>query len=76
MPEERCRDCRYFQEIATGPVIGNCRRYPPTIIQDDDGETAMFPSSVYPVMVGEGWCGEFVQRKPVTLKDLAEGRSG
>ena len=44
-------------EAAGGPM-GQCRRYPPSIFVPTP------PSIVWPSMLGDDWCGEYVWSNP------------
>ena len=79
MAEDRCDGCKFFKgEGILGHVgrnLGLCCRYPPQVLYAPEMES-IFPDTEWPLMhISEG-CGEFVQRKPVTLKELGEGRGG
>ena len=54
MTEEKCQNCRYW----TGKPhhsIGNCRRYPPTVVYCGDGDT----DTQLPITKNDESCGEF-----------------
>lgn len=54
--EPSCPQCRHFRRIPdTEEGFGTCRRYPPQVIADDDGD----PASVFPLVNANACCGEF-----------------
>jgi hypothetical protein len=57
--QQRCDECR-FMVPENGTETGECRRYPPQII--DDADDAGRYTSVFPVVLLDEWCGEY-QRK-------------
>lgn len=59
IPEDcmpKCGTCTFFQG-EPGDIAGYCRRYPPVVVPDDDGN-----ASAYPVIEIADWCGEFKRR--------------
>jgi len=72
MPAETCGACKYFERCTEDGETGYCRRYPPQITGADISTHGIVASAFFPVMAIVDWCGEFAQRKPVTLKDLAD----
>lgn len=52
-----CSVCIYFRkhDKKTDTVIGICRRYPPQIVIDNDGD----PMSLWPLVDDQNFCGEF-----------------
>lgn len=54
--EERCAHCRYFS-VEAGEEMGECHRYPPAIMADDEGTYSSFPD-----IACFAWCGEFKRR--------------
>jgi len=57
-----CKDCTYYSVSVKGGMFksekGDCRRYPPTIVQTEDS-TAYELKSIFPVVLPDEWCGEF-----------------
>ncbi len=58
-----CLSCKHFNsESSEGrpmrPDYGECRRYPPKIGTDGDGDNFYY----WPVLPPDEWCGEFAQR--------------
>jgi hypothetical protein len=53
--QEACRNCRFFN----GTFKGECRRYPPAIVDWD----MVSPVSAFNVVTGEMWCGEWKARE-------------
>lgn len=55
-----CAQCAFYEAVGEKRVSGVCHRYPPktVVFPDDNGETDI-KGSVWPVMPGEQWCGEF-----------------
>lgn len=53
-----CTDCRFAEPVLdedNGNPFLQCRRYPPSMEETNDGElTVQFPS-----VLGADWCGEF-----------------
>lgn len=59
-----CLRCVYWQRIAEhtdAVVFGECRRYPPDVIDDPvDGHAGVYPAwRVWPTTTSYDWCGEF-----------------
>lgn len=60
MPEDSgCANCRHWSVLrgvrdAERPLVGECRRYPPTTETSDEEYW-----SHWPVVTSEAWCGEF-----------------
>jgi hypothetical protein len=52
--EDCCEKCRFFKE-----ETGQCRRFPPTIVQRDYGESGGFFEFNFPFVGKEQLCGEF-----------------
>lgn len=58
-----CLSCKHFNTTANEgrnmrPDFGECRRYPPQIGSDGDGDAFYF----WPTLPSGEWCGEFHQR--------------
>lgn len=53
----RCKSCSFFV-TEKNQSVGECHRYPPTLMPDDDGEVAIF---TFPITGEDEWCGEFVR---------------
>jgi len=51
----RCVNCRYSYSSA---AAFRCRRYPPAVFLDGEGEFAM-QQSAWPQVEGDDWCGEW-----------------
>lgn len=55
-----CPSCRYYEALdpkrTQGKVLGLCKRYPPTVVIDSDGD----PASVWPLVKDTNLCGEFI----------------
>ena len=72
---ENCEGCKFYLEEP-----GLCRRNPPRAValqeeyysQAGISHSQSVVASYYPAVCLGGWCGEFVQKKPVTLRDLAD----
>ncbi len=62
-PLKTCKDCDYYLPLGDGKTgrgeptkVGNCFRYPPTVLPDDKG-------SSYPIVgANERQCGEFLPK--------------
>lgn len=54
---EKCQACRFF--LPADDAQGFCRRYPPQPITTPEG--GLF--SQFPIMLKDGWCGEYQERK-------------
>lgn len=55
---EQCLFCRHFRaDIEDEDGLGECRRFPPVVVADEDGAYSAFP-----LIDEEQVCGEF-QRK-------------
>lgn len=61
----KCSACVYFKDFNADDAnakikagMGECRRYPPLVGTDDDGDSFYYWSGVG----GDEWCGEFRQR--------------
>ena len=53
-----CGGCRFWDEVTEvgdEERYGNCRRYPPTMLQFDES-----PYPVWPLTAAAEWCGELV----------------
>jgi len=68
MPEQRCENCRYWGSDGPCPDElvhpGYCRRFPPIILQDRDGDESIDSygrgcDSFYPITFHDDWCGEW-----------------
>lgn len=62
-PVRACASCKHFNtEPAEGrnmrPEFGECRRYPPFLGTDGDGDAFYY----WPTLPATEWCGEFSQR--------------
>lgn len=63
---ESCEGCHFYQSLHPKTDRGECRRYPPTIIErevaksmEGDLLSAIYQGSWWPLVeVGE-WCGEY-----------------
>jgi hypothetical protein len=58
-----CKSCIYFsttpdESKPLQPEFGECRRYPPNMGTDADGDGFYF----WPIVENVEWCGEFAQR--------------
>ena len=52
-----CCRCKYWDsELYAKHVVGDCHRYPPTVINEEDAESF---THVLPKTRKEEWCGEF-----------------
>lgn len=58
---QMCQTCRWWNRL--DDENGECRRYPPQVVQDGDA---------FPVMESEDWCGEWTD----SLTRLAAGLDG
>ena len=65
---DTCTTCRYWapndepQGIASDHGWGECRRYPPQVVQAEPGQRV----ACFPITTGEQWCGEYwIKGKPV-----------
>lgn len=57
---EQCKDCKYYQKDPG--EIGECHRFPPTVVEGSTGEADNISSNTYhifPIVSSENWCGEF-----------------
>lgn len=56
--DEQCLFCQHFQaDVEDSEGIGQCRRYPPAWIADEDG-----PYSAFALVDESASCGEFKRR--------------
>jgi hypothetical protein len=55
---EYCESCRFF--LITRNIAGKCRRYPPKVVMNPDFDRLDLE---YPLMLPNGWCGEFQPQK-------------
>jgi hypothetical protein len=74
---ESCDNCRYFWSDGyyhtEEQCTGHCRRYPPSIVNRDDG-------SLFPDILSGDWCGEWTAKQresrsffvPPTLDDVVK----
>lgn len=67
MNDQRCKTCRFWQVIDED-TLGNCRRYPPTLIQTDHlnevckdalDELGTATLGIFPSTAAMEWCGEW-----------------
>ena len=56
MPDAKCADCKFYQDLGEGK-LGECRRYPPVRRMD---ESAQSTRSQFPSTKPKAWCGEFL----------------
>lgn len=67
-----CSDCRFWVREADDHPLGECRRFPPTVLAGDSlpdnpessGFDALDPESlmirsIWPITTESSWCGEF-----------------
>ena len=55
---DQCLFCRHFRaDIEDADGLGECRRYPPVVVSDEDG-----PYSVFPLIDEDQVCGEFSRK--------------
>lgn len=55
---DQCLFCANFlADVEDEEGLGQCRRYPPVVIQDEDG-----PYSTFPLVTETEVCGEFRRR--------------
>ena len=55
MPDTSCQHCRHYTAAEGG--IGECRRYPPTLVADEEGTYSAFPH-----VAEDAVCGEFSRK--------------
>lgn len=55
MRDERCGNCRFWNQDDSGTSVGTCHRYPPTVY----GEHETVVLQALPVSGASFWCGEF-----------------
>ena len=58
MKEDSCEECLFFVRHSDKAGFGVCKRFPPTIIVEEN--IAITRS---PVLHLEDWCGEFKQKE-------------
>jgi hypothetical protein len=63
IPRSTCRSCLFFSTATDEskpiqPEFGECRRYPPHMGTDSDGDGFYY----WPILENTEWCGEFAQR--------------
>ena len=54
---DKCKSCKFFLSVDDNQ--GACRRFPATPIAAHDGGVY----SHFPIMLNDGWCGEFKQEE-------------
>jgi len=70
----KCEDCIFwYVHYEIGGELGECRRYPPTVILNDWKETVenadkSFSNSLWPIVHNNDCCGEFKQKKINNIK--------
>lgn len=63
--DDTCGNCFYFNEIIKKEFSGGfCKRYPPQILLDIDGE---LKDSTWPIVQSSDWCGEFMEDDAVSV---------
>ena len=63
---EACCDCRYWHDPEWGDDLGMCRRYPPTVPCMEGGgivEEHGITMTDHPLVLWDGWCGEWKERE-------------
>ena len=60
-----CSSCRYAVDLEAldyadgrGGITHECRRFPPQVLREGDGECNSFPC-----VCAEWWCGEYAERE-------------
>jgi len=56
MSNQKCETCKFFK--SAGGTTGECRRYPPQCVADEDCAWERFP-----VLVADEWCGEYKEKE-------------
>ena len=69
MPDEKCENCRFFNDQrpseagggSRAELYGYCRRQPPSVIQQTlvGANQASMPQTAWPIVGKEDWCGEY-----------------
>ncbi len=63
--KDKCDKCTFYLAEAEDYDYGVCRRYPPELVDEEEGF-----SSEYPPVQDDDWCGEFVHQ--VGRRDLPD----
>lgn len=56
----QCQYCTFWKRNAEDSEWGECRRYPPQVLDYDEEEVLVM--STHPVLQEKSWCGEFRAR--------------
>lgn len=72
MESPRCGNCVYWMEsehqpeaVPEGDLVGCCRRHPPQVVfspTPEPGAPEGILKSLFPPMMGKGWCGDWEGR--------------
>lgn len=54
---EQCLFCEHFRADVEGDGLGECRRFPPVVVADEEG-----PYSMFPLIEEVEVCGEFKRK--------------
>lgn len=73
--EKKCMCCKFFIDRTDNtPGFGSCRRFPPSILGNFDGQGAYYVSPIntrFPEVNRAEWCGEFELK--MRESDIDEG---
>ncbi len=64
-----CKRCRYWLQQAPDDVSGECRRFPPGLVQTEKQQASLEETGAgaftgaWPETLGVDWCGEFQARE-------------
>jgi hypothetical protein len=62
MKAAACIDCEYVEPVPAAPGLLRCRRYAPRPVPVSD--PSLGEMSVWPAVLPEDWCGEYLERVP------------
>lgn len=77
----QCRNCIHFAPDSIvdrtlidsqSMIVAECRRFPPTAAKTDSSETEDHLGA-FPLVISNGWCGEFVSISSKRFDDYASG---
>ena len=62
MREERCEDCKYWDEVLPNE-LGFCKINPPTVNPAEPIELKRYLTPIWPPTEASDWCGQFKKRE-------------
>lgn len=62
MSDLRCKNCAFYVSMKRKEESGDCQRYPPQLVFDEDSNRDDRVFSRFPQVHPLDWCGEFKRR--------------